>query len=77
VFGVAVSRVEGIDEDVIESLRWGRKNVEEIAKVASEKFRLPEEFLSHYFTSLIHELGQKEKKAINVFREMCYEHRLL
>ncbi|MEM0203371.1 MAG: menaquinone biosynthesis protein [Archaeoglobaceae archaeon] len=77
VFGVAVSRVDGIDEDVIESLRWGRRNVEEIARVASEKFRLPEEFLSHYFTSLIHELGQREKRAIEVFREMCYEHRLL
>lgn len=77
VFGVAVSRVNGIDEDVLKSLRWGRKNVEEIVKVASEKFRLPEDFLLHYFSSLIHELGQKERRSIEVFREMCHEYRLL
>lgn len=77
VFGVAVAKVEGVDEDVIESLRWGKKNVEEIVKVASEKFRLPEDFLFHYFSSLIHELGQKERKSLEVFGEMCREHRLL
>lgn len=77
VFGVAVSKVEGIDEYVIESLRWGKKHIEEIVRVASEKFRLPEEFLLHYFSSLIHELEKKERRAIEVFREMCYEHRLL
>lgn len=77
VFGVAVSRVDGIDEDVIESLKWGRRNLEEVVKVASEKFRLPEEFLLHYFSSLIHELGQRERKSIEVFKEMCYENRLL
>ncbi|MEM4472369.1 MAG: menaquinone biosynthesis protein [Archaeoglobaceae archaeon] len=77
VFGVAVSRVDGIDEDVLESMRWGRRNIEEVVSIASEKFRLPEDFLFHYFSSLIHELGQKERKAIEVFREMCYEHRLL
>ncbi|MFN3383992.1 MAG: menaquinone biosynthesis protein [Archaeoglobaceae archaeon] len=77
VFGVAVSRVDRIDEEVIESLRWGKKHVEEVVKVASEKFRLPEEFLFHYFSSLIHELGQKERRSVEVFREMCHEHRLL
>jgi len=77
VFGVAVSRVEGVDEDVIESLRWGEKNMEEIVRVASERFRLPEEFLMHYFSSLRHELGEKERKSIEVFREMCRQYGLL
>lgn len=77
VFGVAVSRAEGVDEEIINSLRWGKKNINEVVKVASEKFKLPEEFLLHYFTSLIHELGNKEKKSVEIFREMCYEYRLL
>lgn len=77
VFGIAVSRVEGIDEDVISSLRWGRKNMEEIARIASEKFKLPEEFLMHYFSSLIHELGMRERKSVEVFEEMCREYGLL
>ncbi|MEM1578054.1 MAG: menaquinone biosynthesis protein [Archaeoglobaceae archaeon] len=77
VFGVSVSRVNGIDEKVIESLKWGLKNISEVVSVASQKFRLPEEFLFHYFSSLIHELGVKERKSLKVFEEMCYEHRLL
>lgn len=77
VFGVAVSKVEGIDEDVIASLRWGRENMDEIVRVASERFRLPAEFLEHYFSSLIHELRSKERKSVEVFREVCLEYGLL
>jgi len=77
VFGIAVSRVDGIDEDLIASLRWGRENMEEIVRIASEKFKLPAEFLEHYFSTLIHELGSKERKSVEVFREMCTEYELL
>ncbi|MCS7119489.1 MAG: menaquinone biosynthesis protein [Archaeoglobaceae archaeon] len=77
VFGVAVSKVDGIDEEVIKSVNWGRRNIEEVVGVASQKFRLPEEFLYHYFSSLIHKLGKRERKSIEVFKEMCYEYRLL
>jgi chorismate dehydratase len=77
VFGVSVSRVEGIDEELLNSLKWGREHMEEVVKVASEKFRLPEEFLRKYFDKLIHELGSKEKKSLEVYGELCHEHGLL
>jgi chorismate dehydratase len=77
VFGVSVSRVEGIDEELLNSLKWGREHIEEVVKVASEKFRLPEEFLRKYFDKLIHELGSKEKKSLEVYGELCHEHGLL
>ncbi|NHW23870.1 MAG: menaquinone biosynthesis protein [Archaeoglobales archaeon] len=77
VFGVSVSRVEGIDEELLNSMKWGREHIEEVVKVASEKFRLPEEFLRKYFDKLIHELGSKEKKSLEVYGELCHEHGLL
>lgn len=77
VFGVSVSRIEGIDEEILYSLEWGKEHMEEVVKVASEKFRLPEEFLRKYFEKLIHELGQKEKKSLEVYGELCHEHGLL
>lgn len=77
VFGVSVSRVDGIDDDILDSLRWGREHIDEVVSVASEKFRLPEDFLIKYFEKLIHELGGKERKSLEVFGELCHEHGLL
>ncbi len=77
VFGVSASRVEGVDEELLKSLRWGREHVEEVVKVASEKFRLPEEFLQKYFEKLIHEFGSRERKSLEVYGELCHEHGLL
>lgn len=77
VFGVSVSRLEGIDDEILKSLRWGREHIDEVARVASEKFRLPEEFLRRYFETLIHELGGKERRSLEVYAELCHEHGLL
>ncbi|MCX8172687.1 MAG: menaquinone biosynthesis protein [Archaeoglobaceae archaeon] len=73
VFGISVSRVDGIDEDVLSSLEWGRKHIDEVVRFASEKFKLPEEFLLRYFETLIHTFGSKERKSLEVFGELCYE----
>ncbi|MDI9610386.1 MAG: menaquinone biosynthesis protein [Archaeoglobales archaeon] len=77
VFGVSVSRVDGIDEEILDSLKWGREHIDEVVSVASEKFRLPEEFLRKYFETLIHELGGKERRSLELFGELCHEHGLL
>jgi len=77
VFGVSASRVDGIDDDVLNSLEWGRRNIEEVISVASSKFKLPEEFLRIYFEKLIHEVGGKERRSLELYGELCYEHGLL
>ncbi len=79
VFGVAVSNGRGdeVDRKILESVRWGMKNLEEIVRVASEKFRLPEDFLEVYFTSLIHEIGLREERGLKEYEKLCKEYGLL
>ncbi len=80
VFGVAVSKKESgneIDENVLNSVRWGRKNLDVVVEEASRKFRLPEEFLETYFEALIHEMGKKEERGLREYEELCKVHGLL
>ncbi len=79
VFGIAVSRnnCKDVDEDVLSSVRWGKKNMDLIIEEASLKYRLPQEFLEIYFKTLIHEIRSKERKALKVYEELCYEYKLL
>ncbi|ADC66033.1 protein of unknown function DUF178 [Ferroglobus placidus DSM 10642] len=79
VFGVAVSNGAGekIDEDVLNSVRWGRENIDVVVEEASKKFRLPEEFLETYFEALIHEMGRKEERGLREYEELCKAHGLL
>ncbi len=81
VFGIATSRRDfrhgnAIDRDVIESYRKGMEMKDEIVEIASLKFRMPAEFLSVYFSRLIHEAGRKEIKSLSVFEELVNEHGL-
>ncbi len=81
VFGIATSKRgfehgKAIDRDVIYSYRKGMEMKDEIVEIASLKFRMPSEFLSIYFSKLIHEAGRKEIKSLNVFEELVDEHRL-
>lgn len=81
VFGIATSKKgfkEGkkIDRDVIESYKKGMEKKDEIVEIASLKFRMPAEFLSIYFSRLIHVAGRKEVKSLETFEELVNEHRL-
>ncbi len=81
VFGVSASRgereAEAVDRDIISSLRWGKKHIDDVVSAASLKHRLPEEFLRIYFESLIHEMGSREMAGLKTFEEMCREYGLL
>ena len=81
VFGIATSRKgfeqgKAIDSDVIDSYRKGMEMKDEIVEIASLKFRMPAEFLSVYFSRLVHEAGGKEIKSLEVFEELVNEHGL-
>ncbi len=81
VFGISASKMEfehgeAIDRDVVESYRKGMSKKDEIVEIASLKFRMPEEFLSVYFSTLIHVAGGKEVKSLKVFEELVDEHGL-
>jgi chorismate dehydratase len=81
VFGVSASKrnfdSSQIDKDVLNSLEWGEKNIDEVVEKASIRFRLPEDFLYAYFRALIHKMGDKEEKGLREFGEMCREYGLL
>jgi chorismate dehydratase len=81
VFGVSASKrnfdASQIDKDVLNSLEWGEKNIDEVVEKASIRFRLPEDFLYAYFRALIHKMGDKEEKGLREFGEMCREYGLL
>ncbi len=82
VFGIATSKKEfeggkKIDKDIIESYKKGMEKKDEIVEIASLKFRMPAEFLSIYFSKLVHVAGRKEIKSLETFEELVNEHRLL
>ena len=81
VFGISVSRKEEdmseINRKVMESIVWGKKNVDLIVSAAEKKFGMPVEFLARYFRSLTFQMGAKEKRGLELFEEKCHEYRLL
>jgi chorismate dehydratase len=82
VFGISSSSdgnkiAAQVDEDILSSLHWGKKHLDEVVSAASIRYRLPEDFLRIYFNSLSHEMGPKERAGLRAFEEMCYEHGLL
>lgn len=81
VFGVSASKksvdASRIDNDVLKSLEWGERHMDEVVEKASLRFRLPEDFLHTYFRALIHRIGSREEKGLREFGEMCREHELL
>lgn len=81
VFGVSASlrdlKLEEVDRDLLNSYRKGMESIDEIVEIASMKFRMPPEFLEIYFKKLVHEMGSKERKSIEVFGELSHEYGLL
>lgn len=81
VFGVSTSKKSAdasrIDRDVLNSLEWGERHIDQVVERASLRFRLPEDFLYAYFRALIHKMGNKEERGLREFGEMCCEHGLL
>jgi len=81
VFGVSASKnnvdASQIDSDVLNSLEWGERHMNEVVEKASLRFRLPGDFLYAYFRALIHRMGSREEKGLREFGEMCREHGLL
>jgi len=79
IFGIAASLIdaESVDRDIIESYRRGLKNIDWIVEEASLKFRMPAEFLRTYFKKLIHRMGRKEEKSLEIYEEMLNENGLL
>ena len=79
IFGIAASLIdaESVDRDILESYRRGLKNIDWIVEEASLKFRMPAEFLRTYFKKLIHRMGRKEEKSLEIYEEMLNENGLL
>jgi len=81
VFGISVSLRERnmteIDKVVMESVRWGRKNIDTVVAEAEKKFNIERNFLELYFKSLAHCMGGSEKRGLELFEEKCREHGLL
>lgn len=81
VFGISASFKEKdmseIDRKVMESVTWGEKNIGLIAAEAEEKFKLQKDFLEIYFKTLIHRMGAKEVRGLELFEEKCHQYGLL
>ena len=81
VFGISVSRKDAdmseVNEKVMESVRWGEKNIHRIAAQAEKKFELRKDFLEMYFESLTYRMGPEEVRGIELFEEKCRQYNLL
>ncbi len=81
VFGISVSRKDAdmseVNEKVMESVRWGEKNIHGIATEAEKKFELRKDFLEMYFESLTYRMGTEEVRGIELFEEKCRKYGLL
>ncbi|MBE8538828.1 MqnA/MqnD/SBP family protein [Geoglobus acetivorans] len=81
VFGISASLMSAdashVDSDILRSYQKGLKNIDEIAEIASLKYRMPVEFLRTYFKALVHRMGRKEEKSLRVFGELSHECGLL
>ena len=81
VFGISASLKEKdmseVNRTVMESVEWGKKNVDVVVAEAEKKFGMPVEFLHEYFKSLTYKMGAKEKRGLELFEEKCHEYGLL
>lgn len=81
VFGISASLKDfdaSVTNDLImKSIDWGLENLKEIVSSAESKFKMPGEFLEEYFKTLSYKMGEQEKKGLNLFEVLCYEHGLL
>ena len=81
VFGISSSlrnvNAKECDSLLMKSIDWGFDHFYEVVEEAERRFRMPSEFLEEYFRSLSYKLGQKERKGLKVFEELCKEHGLL
>ncbi len=81
VFGISASQKEKdmseVNKAVMESVEWGKKNVDVVVAEAGKKFGMPVEFLHEYFKLLTYRLGAKEKRGLELFGEKCHEYGLL
>jgi len=81
VFGISASQkdkdMNEVNRKVMESVEWGKKNVDAVVAEAEKKFGMPVEFLHEYFKSLTYRLGAKEKRGLELFEEKCHEYGLL
>ena len=66
-----------VNRDIMESLEWGKKNIEMIVAEAEKRFNIPAEFLRNYFESLTYCIGASERKGLELFEEKCHEYGLL
>lgn len=81
VFGISASPkgkdMSEVNKAVMESVEWGKRNVDVVVAEAEKKFGMPVEFLHEYFKSLTYQLGAKEKRGLELFEEKCHEYGLL
>ncbi len=81
VFGISASQkgkdMSEVNKAVMESVEWGKKNVDVVVAEAEKKFGMPVDFLHEYFKSLTYRLGAKEKRGLELFGEKCHEYGLL
>ena len=81
VFGISASCKEKdmseVNKTVMESVEWGKKNIDLIVAEAAKKFGIPVEFLYVYFKSLTFRMGAKEKRGLKLFEDKCHEYKLL
>ncbi len=81
VFGISASLrdvdASECDSTIMRSVDWGFEHLEEVVREAERRFNMPAEFLEEYFKSLSYRLGQKERRGLKEFEELCREHGLL
>lgn len=81
VFGISVSPsgkdMSEVNRTVMESVEWGKKNIDVVVAEAEEKFGMPVEFLHDYFNTLTYQMGAEERRGLELFEEKCHEYGLL
>ncbi len=81
VFGISASLsgkdMREVNRIVMESVEWGKENIDAVVAEAEKKFGMPVEFLHEYFKSLTYRVGAKERKGLELFEEKCHEYGLL
>jgi len=81
VFGISSSLIDidakECDSLLMKSIDWGFEHFDEVVEEAERRFKMPSEFLKEYFKTLSYKLGQKERKGLKIFEELCKEYSLL
>jgi len=77
VFGISSSLKSvdacAADRLLTKSIKWGLENIEVVVSNATTEFNMPEEFLEEYFKTLSYKMGNRERKGLEKFEEMCRE----